>query len=136
MKKTKRTLLCLMLVIIMITTVAVPAMAVSGGNNKWRDDDGTMYAYTYSVTRKTASGVAYIYSTPATTVKAKAENTLCYELMGRIGTSSETLSGYSSVTATAGNIFIINGVSVEGTVTNTEGTFWINGTKVMENIVD
>lgn len=136
MKKTKRILFCLTLVIIMITTVAVPAMAVSKGNDKWIDGSGNVYAYQYSVTRKETTGVAYMYSTTATTVKAKAENTLYYDLTGTTGTVYKTATGYSSVTATAGNIFEVNDVPVRADIKHTEGTFWINNNQVRTDVID
>ena len=136
MEKTKRILLCLTLVIVMITTVAVPVMAVSKGNNKWIDGSGNVYPYQYSVTRKETTGVAYMYSTIAATVKAKAENTLYYDLTGATGTVYKTATGYSSVTATAGNIFKISDVPVRADIIHTEGTFWINNNEVCKDIID
>ena len=53
MKKTARKLMCLALVMLLVATMAVPAMAVRG----------TCYGYTYNytVTREETKGTAYIY---------------------------------------------------------------------------
>ncbi len=123
MKKSMRVMMCLLLVILMVAVMAVPAMAAEGTGNRGG------YDYEYYVTRGQTTGTASINITGGvfTYVSAEVVNTLYYDLTNQYGISSDISESYKTATATADNIFYINGVPVRAIIKTTTGNFRVNG---------
>lgn len=129
MKKRIRTLICLVLVVLLVTSMAVPAMADSASGQ------GTVGSidYRWELSYTAAAANASI-SNPniATTVTAEAESYVYYDLTGDYGYSDAVkLVNYRSVTVSSDNIIAINGVPVRGEVRGAVGSFWVGGTQVI-----
>ena len=127
MKKHTRSLLSLLLVTLLIASLAVPVMATISGS-----DYCGSYKYTYSIQKKSTSGVASI-TTPntPTNVTAKAVNNVKHPTTGSSTTISRTVTGYASATATAGNTMTVNGTSYTVTIKSTTAEFKVNSTVVI-----
>lgn len=127
MKKTKRTLLCLMLAVLMVASCAMTAMAASGSSEVVSGN--TKYPYKWSITCGATYGTAYVATTetPAT-VRADAYNFLYSAVNKAYGNSGHSdVTGYSSVTASPNNILVIKGVNVPSEIKETHATFYVAG---------
>lgn len=125
MKKTKRTLLCLMLAVLMVAACAINAMAASG--NATVTLDGTEYTYNWSVTRHDTygNGTMATRGTPAY-LTVKVRNYL-YSEENDIGgyNAWNGNTGYTTVASSANNILKIGSVNVPSSVISTDGRFYI-----------
>lgn len=125
MKKRMRKFMCLALVILLVSTMAVPAMAASStGSGPYG-----MYTYNWTVTCNETTGTAAISISPtATTVTAYAKNTLYNGLNDITGESVEVVStSFASTVAIADNIIIDAecGHEFESEITKTTGRFFV-----------
>ena len=131
MKKTKRTLLCLMLAVLMVASCALTAMAASGTSTV--AVNGTEYTYKWTVTRRSTSGTGTMATegTPAY-LTVKVRNYMYSEVNKTYGYNENWASttGYSSVTTTANNILVIDEVNVPSSVISTDAQFYIGGKQV------
>ena len=107
MKKAMRKVMCLVLMSIMVATMIVPAMAVSGITPSG-------YAYRYSVTRTDTTGRAEVAITSAapSSVTAYVKNEVYNELNNMWIYPDARNTGYVTVSATAGNVKSIDRKSV------------------------
>lgn len=130
MKKRIRTLICLVLVVLLVTSMAVPAMADNASGQ------GTVgsFDYEWELSYATESANASI-ETPniATTVTAAVKSYVYYDLTGDYGyTDEEKLTSYRNVTVSSDNIITINDVPVRGEVRGAAGSFWVGATRVIK----
>lgn len=136
MKKTKRTLLCLMLVVLMVASCALTAMAASGDATV--TVKGTEYTYNWSVTRSSTYGTGTMAtrSTPAY-LTVEVRNYMYSQVNNTHGYNKDWASntGYSSVATTANNILVIDGVNVPSSVISTDAKFYI-GSKLVSTQYD
>ncbi len=130
MKKTKRTLLCLMLAVLMVASCALTAMAASGSSTALVN--GTNYSYRWSLTPGTTSGSGSMSTTATpTNLTVKVRNYLYSEENDKSGYGAwASNTGYSSVTATANNILVIGIANVPSSVVSMDGNFYINSVLV------
>lgn len=127
MKKKMRIMTCLVLVVLLATSMVIPAMASSGQGTAGAIDYTWELSYTASATTGTIR-------TPdvAATVTAEVKSYVYYDLTGDYGYSDAVkMVNYRSVTASSGNIMTINGVPVRGEVRGGYGTFWVDSTRVI-----
>lgn len=132
MKKTARKLMCLALVMLLVATMAVPAMAKSEGTGKWNG-----YTYDWYVECGNTHGIAQISSSGKPTyVKAYAECTLYYEEEKAYGISysGDPVSCYVTASVTAKNTFTYEGREVTGTIKKTFGKFWVESENVVPGV--
>lgn len=139
MKKTTKKLMSLLFAILTAVTLVIPAMAASGSGYYGQ------YYYSWSVTRTSTSGSAYIETpyTPATVgtvVFNKIYNSSAPDFgwsysKGSSANNLVPITGYARVTASASNVFTLNSVVYSGTVLETHGTFWVNGYNVEDDAV-
>lgn len=134
MKKTSK-MMCLALVVLLVACMAVPAMAASGTGTHGQ------YYYTWTLTRTDTSGRAAITTPYApTTVGAAVQNDVHGD-NGEVGFAYSQgslnadgqmapITGYASSSATASNVFIFASRQCTGTVVETHGYFWVNGTRL------
>lgn len=124
MKKT-RMLMCLLLVAVLVTSMASPAMAESANGSGVQNG----CSYTWTITRGESTGVAAIKTPGAPgSLTAQVCNQLYYDLTGnRIETKEVVSTGYASASASDDNIMTINGVRVRAEITCTIGGFSLNG---------
>ncbi|WP_405370264.1 hypothetical protein [Phocaeicola sp.] len=131
MKKTKRTLLCLILAVLMVVSCAFTAMAASGTSTV--TVNGTEYTYNWSVTRRSTYGTGTMATrgTPAY-LTVEVRNYMYSDVNNTHGYNEKWASntGYSSVATTANNILKINGVNVPSSVISTNAKFYIGSTQV------
>lgn len=125
MKKAMRKVMCLVLMSIMVATMIVPAMAVSGITPSG-------YAYRYSVTRTDTTGRAEVAITSAapSSVTAYVKNEVYNELNNMWIYPDARNTGYVTVSATAGNVKSIDGYLFDGILYTTIGDCWVAGTQV------
>ena len=131
MKKNARKLMCLALVVLLVATMAVPAMAVSStGTGTYQT-----ISYNWTVTCNETTGTASISVSPrVSTVTAYAKNSLYNRLNNLTGESREfQSSSFASTTATADNLLILeeNGYIFESEVTETTGRFFVGAEEVV-----
>lgn len=129
MKKKMRTMTCLVLVVLLATSMVVPAMASSGTGTAGSFDYIWQLSYTTSATTGTIR-------TPniAATVTAEVKSYVYYDLTGDYGYSDAVkLANYRSVTVSSGAIITINGVPVRGEVQGGYGSFWVDSTRVIRD---
>ena len=136
MKKRIRKLMCLALVVLLVASMAVPAMAAAASGN------GTygMFTFTWTVTCNETTGTARISVSPtATSVTAYAKNTLYNSLNDITGESVEaTSTSFATTTATADNILIDEecGHMFESEITKTTGRFFVGPEEVVPGAND
>lgn len=122
MKKRMRTLMCLALVILLVVSITVPAMAVSESHSGVAGG----YNYQWTATLETTYGTAQI-STPTvpTSVTAQVQIETYYDLTGdRFGHDPHITTGYAGATAMdIDTLEEINGVPVRATVTGLKAAF-------------
>ena len=136
MKKAMRKLMSLVLVILLVASIALPAMAVAEGT-------GThgMYSYTYRVVCEETYGTAGITANKVPTyVSVYAYNQVYseeYDTWGYAGSSEDgtEYTGYVSASVTVGNTFEIGTQTVTGIVQKTCGTFYVNGNLVLGSVI-
>ena len=129
MKKSIRKVICLALMTIMVTSMIVPAMAVSGITPSGHE-------YQYPVTRTDTSGrteVAITSAAPAY-VTAYVKNKVYNELNNMWIYPDAKNEGYISVSATAGTIKNLDGYLFDGILYETTGDCWVAGTQVAVGI--
>lgn len=131
MKKTKRSLLCLMLAVLMVASCAITAMAASDESTALIG--GTLYEYSWSLTRSNTCGTGRMDAdNPPAYLTVKVRNYLYSEENNTRGYNEwVSNTGYSGVTTVAGNVLVINKVNVPSEVIHTNGEFYIGGTKVL-----
>ena len=128
-EKRMRTLICLVLVVLLTASMAVPAMA----DNASGQGTAVSIDYKWELSYTTAAANASI-TTPnvPSPVTATVEGYVYYDLTGDYGYTDEvTLCNYRSVTVSSGNIITINDVPVRGEVRGAVGSFWVGGTQVI-----
>lgn len=137
MRRRTSKLTCLVLVTLLVACMAVPALAKSGTG----EYDG--YNYSWSITRTSTSGRASITATVVPVTVGTAVQNQVYDDDGRVGYAFSSgssssgmipVTGYVNAIATASNVFTYNGRQYTGTVTNSYGSYWINGTRVLSGI--
>lgn len=131
MKKTKRTLLCLMLAVLMVASCAITAMAAA--NESTALIGGTLYEYSWSLIRSDTRGTGRMNTTKTPAyLTVKVQNYLYSEENNTRGYNEwVSNTGYSGVTTVASNVLVINKVNVPSEVIHTNGEFYIGGTKVL-----
>ena len=132
MKKTKRTLLCLMLAVLMVMSCAITAMASSGSGTAVSGSN--RYPFSWNIYITSTYGAANVSTTDApTTVKAWAQNRLYSEINKTYGDSAAvSATGYGTVTAKANNVLQIGSISVPSCeVTKTTAKFYVAGQHVV-----
>lgn len=131
MKKTKRSLLCLMLAVLMVMSCAITAMAAE--NESTALIGGTLYEYSWRLTRSDTCGTGRMDAdNPPAYLTVKVRNYLCSEENDTEGHNAwVSNTGYSGVTTIASNVLVINGVNVPSEVIHTDGKFYIGGTEVL-----
>lgn len=133
-------MLCLVLVVLLTATMAVPAMASSGTYS-----DG-QYDCEWNVTRAQSYGTAIITNpnAPATLGAAVCNYVYCtthktVELVWSSGSSSQNISpsysGYGYASATAYNKCIKSSTAIAGTVSRTDAYFWLNGEMILSGVM-
>ena len=128
MKKTKRTMLCLMLAVLMVVSCAITAMAASGygtavsGSNR--------YPFSWNIYITSTYGAANVSTTDSpATVKAVAHNYLYSEINKRYGDSEEvSATGYGTVTAKVKNVLKVGDLYIPSCqVIKTTADFYVAG---------
>lgn len=123
MKKT--TILPLSIIIIamlLIVSVVIPVMAASTISGDGTSDGG--YYYKYSIQKNTNTGVAHINTPKAPTyLTATAVNTLNCTIGNSRVQIRNTNTGYASVSVTAGNSFVYNGIPITASINETTAEF-------------
>lgn len=125
MKKRMRTLISLTLVIMLVASMTLPAMAVNGITPSG-------YSYRYFVTRTDTTGkteVAITSAAPAY-VTAYVKNEVYNELNNMWIYPEHKNTGYISVSATASNVVKKDGYLFDGILYTTVGDCWVAGTQV------
>ena len=139
MKKYAKKVLCLVLAVLLLSSMAVPAVA-SSGTYEYKD-----YLLNFTVTRTETYGMATI-STPAkpTTVGAYVKNYVYCEECGSVSIVDSghidpyTMvpnMGYASVTVFAYNEFTDNKGTHEGVIQQTQGYFWVGDVMVLGQVL-
>ena len=136
MKKRMRTLMSLVLVIMLVASTAVPAMAVAS--------TGTVpmgyYTCNWTVECQTTTGRASIGVSPRSIdVTAYAQNTLYNSLNNITGVSVEVRSvSFANATAIADNLIIDEdcGHRFESEITKTTGRFFVGVEEVVKGAND
>ena len=123
MKKRTVKMMSLAVVALLMASMVIPVMAYNG--------DGTSksgYYYRFTITKNATSGTAYI-GTPYSPayVTAKAVNTLDCKINGKPVKVSNSLTGYASVSATAGNTLPGADIAATGLVVATTAELKVNG---------
>lgn len=131
MKKRTRTLLCLVLVVMLTVSMVIPAMAEQPKNTRGTGSDTSPngFDYAWELTHTAIDSTASMRTTKIdTTVKVVVSSYVYDDLNGEYG-YSETAEdiNYRSATASAGRIFEINGVLVDGEVQGAVAQFWVAG---------
>lgn len=132
MKKTKRTLLCLMLAVLMVMSCAITAMAASGSGTAVSGSN--RYPFSWNIYITSTYGAANVSTTDApTTVRARAQNYLYSEINKIYGDSEEAdETGYGTVTAKANNIMIKGKYKIPSCqIVNTTANFYVAGQRVV-----
>ena len=131
MKKTKRTLMCLMLAVLLVASCAITAMAASGTGEVVSGN--TRYSFNWSVSCSATEGVANISTTgnPAA-VNIEAFNYLYSEVNKKYGNGiTAYANGYGNATAKPNNILVINNVYVPSCIIKkTTARFYVVGEQV------
>lgn len=136
MKKKMRMMTCLLLVVLMVASLAVPTLATeptvatASGSGAWNG-----HTFNWWVESEETAGAAGI-SLPnkPNNVTVYVVNNLYNEDNDRFGTSQGELTGYASVSARANNRFMTTeGLYLRGVVEFTYGKFYIGSTLVADN---
>lgn len=125
MKKTKRSLLCLMLAVLMVMSCAITAMAIS--DDVTVEVNGIEYTYNWSVTRHATygNGTMATRKTPAY-LKVEVRNYLYSEENDVHGyTRWMSNTGYATVASSANNLLRLGAYDVPSKVVSTSGRFYI-----------
>lgn len=127
MKRQTRCMISIIIAVLLVASVAIPAMATFSGSNYCGD-----YYYTYTIQKKSTSGVAGI-STPHTPtyVTAKAVNNVKHPITNKDTTITSSITGYASAAAVAGNTMTVNGTSYTRTIYSTTAEFKVGNTIVL-----
>ncbi len=125
MKKRMCTFISLTLVIMLVASMTLPAMAVSGITPSG-------YVYQYFVTRTDTTGKSEVAITSAAPayVTAQVKNIVYNELNEMWIYPEDRNTGYIRVSATAGNVVKKDGYLFDGIVRATIGDCWVAGTQV------
>ena len=128
MKRQTRCMISIILTVLLVASFAIPAMATFNGNGYCGD-----YYYTYTIQKKSTSGVAGI-STPYTPtyVTAKAVNNVKHPITYRDTTITSSITGYASASAVAGNTMTVNGTSYTRTIISTTAEFKVGNSLVLK----
>lgn len=135
MKKSAKKILCLMLIVLLISSMAVPAAAQSGTGTSQSG-----YSYNWEVYHSDTYGFAQINTNARPTdVTASGRNWVYDDLNDEAGYSERsTVTGYAGATATPNNIINIgtedDPTYVRGIVQVTYGTFYVGSEKIGENL--
>ena len=131
MKKAMRKMICMVLVGLLTVSTVVPAMAGQEDNSRASGTGtvGTSYDYAWDLTYTATNSTGSVRTTRIDhTVKVVISSYVYDEINGVCGYSEPVESvGYRSTTASAGRIFEINDVLVDGEVWGTVAQFWVAG---------
>ena len=130
-EKRMRTLICLVLVVLLTASMAVPAMAETASGSNLT----CSYPYAWTVEQTDVRGRAYIYTTAAPThLTAQVQIETYYDLTGtRFGHEPISVTGYSAAIAIDDNIIEkINDVPVRAIVTGAKASFKVGQTQVLK----
>lgn len=129
MKKTMRTLICLLLVIVAVVNFAAPAMATVPGNTKkagnLEDKNGVVYQYECKLTATTSKITAELSYGGISQLSCTATATVYHSGSGVTDKTYGYGIGSGKATATANNIIEISSGNVNGTVIKATGTYVI-----------
>lgn len=134
MKKTKRTLLCLLLAVLMVASCAITAMAASGDATV--EVNGIEYTYNWSVTRHATygNGTMATRKTPAY-LTVEVRNYLYSEENDVYGyTRWIPNTGYATVASSANNLLRLGSYDVPSKVVSTSGKFYIGNNLVFKQL--
>lgn len=125
MKKTMRTMICLLLVVVAVAGLAVPAMAAVSPTTK--NCAGTYSGLKYTGKLKVTTSTVTSTMTYAGTAKIKTEVTadLWNELNKAEHTNAAFTTGLSSVNASVNNIFVYGNAKVTGEFQYVSGDYLI-----------
>ena len=131
MKKAMRKMICMVLVGLLTVSTVVPAMAGQEDNSRASGTGtaGTSYDYAWELTHTATNSTGSVRTTRIdNTVKVVVSSYVYDELNGAYG-YSETAEdiNFRSATASAGRIFEIDGVFVDGEVQGAVAQFWVAG---------
>lgn len=132
MKKTKRTLLCLLLAVLMVASCAITAMAATGEGSVV--SGSTRYPYCWNIYITSTYSAANVSTTDApAAVRAWAQNRLYSEINKMYGYSDEvSATGYGTVTAKADNVLITEVYKIPSCrIVNTTAKFYVAGQHVV-----
>ena len=132
MKKTKRSLLCLMLAVLMVASCAITAMAATGEGSVV--SGSTRYPYRWNIYITSTYSASNVSTTDApAAVKAWARNRLYSEDNKMYGYSDEvSVTGYGTVTAKANNVMITGTYKIPSCqMVNTTAKFYVAGQHVV-----
>lgn len=139
MKKYAKKVLCLVLAVLLVSSIAVPAAAVAAtGSGRY-----SQYSYSWTVECAETYGLAEISANgmPAY-VKAYAECTVYSQqfnlnfLTRSVEDLDDIPSNYVHTVATAGNTFVYQGSNWTGEITKTFGKFWVANENVVPSVYD
>lgn len=132
MKKYAKKVLCLVLAVLLVSSMAIPAMAEQPKNTRGSGSNTSAggFEYAWELTYTATSSTGSVRTTRIdNTVKVVVSSYVYDDLNGEYG-YSETAENinYRSATASAGNIFTLKtGSRVRGEVRGAVAQFWVAG---------
>lgn len=135
MKKTMRTLMCLMLVALMVACIAAPVMATDQAytdySSTWESKNGHRYNYYCYLAGTYSSGTARLEYGGIDNLSCSITATIIEKLNGLKGTVQEYAAGTSGIQAQVGNVFTYNGLKYSGEVDKLSCNYFIRNSSVV-----